>query len=144
MAPTRDTTHPNEAAFPSASPGLRFAHWRMPTLAAWLTHAAFGGGIARATRHGPRRFGILKSALAQKGRHLRKTSELSDARGEAFHRVPTYRPVRRFSSHVQPVSSCWWCETRVIKVLPPQRLKRLPCARAGVDRFSQIGGEIGV
>src|SRR5262245_5214835 len=41
-----------------------------------------------------------------------RTIDLSDARGEAFHRVPTYRPVRRFSSHVRPVSSCWWCETR--------------------------------
>lgn len=34
-------------------------------------------------------------------------SDLSDALGEGFSPVPTSRPGRRFSSHVQPVFSCW-------------------------------------
>src|SRR5262245_5939949 len=31
-----------------------------------------------------------------------RTSDLSDAPGKVFHRVPTYRPVRQFSSHIDP------------------------------------------
>src|SRR5688572_21172416 len=52
------------------------------------------------------RLEALSNHIANRNNVLTCTvpDELSDAPGEAFHRVPTYRPVRRFSSHVQPVS----------------------------------------
>ena len=73
MTPTRDTTHPNEAAFPRS---LRACASRIGACRYWLhgsTRAAFGGRIARATRDGPKALRILRSALAQQGRHLRES-----------------------------------------------------------------------
>jgi hypothetical protein len=70
MTPTRDTTHPNEAAFPAGVSGPALRACRN-----WLhgsTRTAFGGRTARAPRHGAKGAGILKSALAQQGRRLRE------------------------------------------------------------------------
>jgi hypothetical protein len=108
MTPTRDTTHPNEAAFPAGLSGpalCALAHAGIGSMAQLAR--AFGGRIARATRDGTKALRILRSALAQQGVIFARASDLSDAPGRAFHRVPTYRPVRRFSSRVQPVSSSW-------------------------------------
>ena len=73
MPPTRDTTHPNEAAFPVGLSG--------PALRA-LAHAGFGSMAQLARRSekelsalhgmGPKALRILKSALAQQGRDHRE------------------------------------------------------------------------
>jgi hypothetical protein len=73
MTPTRDTTHPNEAAFPAGVSG--------PALRA-LAHAGIGSMAQLARRSeaelralhgmGPKALGILKSALAQQGRRPRE------------------------------------------------------------------------
>ena len=73
MTPTRDTTHPNEPAFPVGLSG--------PALRA-LAHAGIGSMAQLARRSeaelralhgmGPKALRILKSALAQQGRHLRE------------------------------------------------------------------------
>jgi hypothetical protein len=69
MTPTRDTTYPNEAAFPVGLSG--------PALRA-LANAGIGSMAQLARRSelralhgmGPKALRILKSALAQQGRHL--------------------------------------------------------------------------
>jgi hypothetical protein len=74
MTPTRDTTHPNEAAFP---PGLSG-----PALRA-LAQAGIGSMAQLARRSeaelralhgmGPKALRILKSTLARQGRRLRES-----------------------------------------------------------------------
>jgi DNA-directed RNA polymerase alpha subunit len=73
MTSTRDTTHPNEAAFPVGLSG--------PALRA-LAHAGIGSMAQLARRSeaelralhgmGPKALRILQSALAQQGRHFRE------------------------------------------------------------------------
>jgi predicted flap endonuclease-1-like 5' DNA nuclease len=73
MPPTRDTTHPNEAAFPVGLSG--------PALRA-LAHAGIGSMAQLARRSeaelralhgmGPKALRILKSELVQQGHRLRE------------------------------------------------------------------------
>ena len=82
MTSTRDTTHPNEAAFPVGLSG--------PSLRA-LANAGIGSMAQLARRSeaelralhgmGPKALRILKAALAQQGRHLRENKQSQQRSG---------------------------------------------------------------
>src|SRR4029450_1232120 len=110
----------------------------------WLhapTRAAFG--IARPTRHGAKGASDSEVRAGAAGSPSSREQAISATlwvrRFIAFQHIDQRSDFPRTSSWCLHVGGA---KRECIEVLPPQRLKRLPCTRTGMDCFSQIVGEI--